>query len=165
MEKRKYVVRSNESSAKKENAQLNEKCSTLEYVFVCRINTSLQVSKAQQLLSLSKSKWVSTIDVKESLAKETSHELKLDKKFKTVVDKMMKLQIEAIIQKGAVCHEEIFIVDANTPSTNSVQSLMGDDRLVIKKLQISPLFLFLMNGSQLLFMYVLARSKVPTAKS
>lgn len=152
MGKRKHSSRSN-APVKNENAQLLSKCSTLEYVFVCQLNTSLQDSNAQRLLSLKKCsiggwesrlgemtnecnlqlewKWVSILDVRASLVDEKSNHLKLDEKFKAIANKVLNLQIESIPKKGfikqAARQEGIYIVDDNTPTANSVQSLLGDD--------------------------------------
>jgi hypothetical protein len=54
LEKRKYAVHINSSSKDKSSPMVTAECSTLEYIFVCQINTSLQVSQTQQLQSLNR---------------------------------------------------------------------------------------------------------------
>ena len=155
---RKCAVRNN-SSSKNENAQLNAMCSTLEYVFVCQIDTSQQDSKTQQMLSLSninidgrearfgeivndlnlgerlEREWVTIPDVRACLVDEKANELRLDKKFKAIAINILNLQTESSLKQDLLVkvdrHKEIFIVDDTTPAATSVLSLLGDDRSVI----------------------------------
>lgn len=55
VEKRKYTVHTNSSSKDINTPIPTTTCSTLEYIFVCQINTSLQDNQTQQLLSLNRS--------------------------------------------------------------------------------------------------------------
>ena len=157
LEKRTCTVRTSLSSNSEIAPASISTCSTLEYVFVCQINTTPTINQTQ--LSLTDSsidaaphkKWASISEIRAGLVGEKSNEFRLDKKFQAVAAQILNLQnesilkpefsIEAHLQSEDTRRDEIIIVDDDTRATTSEQLLLGDERLVLLNvLQISIFF-------------------------
>ena len=160
LEKRTCTVRTSLSSNSEIAPASISTCSTLEYVFVCQINTTPTINQTQQLLSLTDNsidaaphrKWVSISEIRAGLVGEKSNEFRLDKKFQAVAGQILNIQnesilkpefsIEAHLQSEDTRRDEIIIVDDDTRATTSEQLLLGDERLVLSNvLQITIFFM------------------------